>query len=901
MMSALRITRVIAKNLEIAAYAEKEAILPATLLPVLLKLFQYILGLANNQAPPPNISEMIKVIVKILWSCTTSNIPQVLCEDEGMANGWLEVLHATLRLPIHPSAFDDPKAEAWSCVKWVAHVVRRWMQLCAITDSLRPTDKPFSQLFLTWEPKFLEIIMQVVRSRHQGIHTPAKPFVVALEIVTLAIAKKKLYACFQSQIPTLIAENVFPELQFTQADAECWNNNPHEYIRRGNDPMSDIYNEKVVGMHLLEVLLVPTKKFHDKTLMGQFLQFLNSQLSTTDPARKHACLYVIANMDKHIRCHPASADHILEMLHTFVLPDLRSPYPYLRSMAFLVLSKFAKDLAKNEMAFTQSLSIGLDLLFCDTELPVRVTALSGLIRFLRRKESTVLIEPHLERIVFLCFQLMKEVDSEDIIATLERVVDKFGNHLASFTSQLCSTLVRHFMDIHQQWNSVSTTTDADFEDANFGQFESLATAADATLQTLCTLLVSVTHHKEVFASVQPIVAPLINKLLDPESIGYLDGALEVLSTVTFHARPLMTCIWEQFPMMHYVALNGGLDYFAHMLAPIDNFICADPDRFVQSNCVALMHEMCAAVLDLSREMNESEMIAAPKLMETLLQHCKPHRQYLDQYIPRYLDLVVDTLKSKDLFTDQFQLSMFHVILNSFWYNAELTMNYLAGRKLLDIFFRTYLGFLESVRKRLRCYDRKVSVLGLSSMMHMAKPQLVQQLQEICWGFITINHKQYLLEDEEIAKALAEDDDEDVTTTDEDEDSLSENDGEDDPEFWGTDSHHTSGGGGGGGTGKAGRVRYSQGIRVDNSQAQGDEEDMDEFEDEDYWTVLDEVCESVVFRDTLRSGNIAPPPDLDSICDYQVQRLQRRKEYENKVKSEAQSTREEYEAKLKQHR
>ena len=111
--------------------------------------------------------------------------------------------------------------------------------------------------------------------------------------------------------------------------------------------------------------------------------------------------------------------------------------------------------------------------------------------------------------------------------------------------------------------------------------------------------------------------------------------------------------------------------------------------------------------------------------------------------------------------------------------------------------------------------------------------------------------------------------------------MDDEDGEDDPDMWGRgeqEASHTTG-----------RVRYSQGVRVG-----GEQEDEDEFEDEDFWTVLDDVCEAVVLRDTLMAGGCNMPPQLEGMCHYAVQRLEKRKAYENKVKDEARTTRDQYE-------
>eukprot|EP00759_Apiculatamorpha_spiralis_P029223 PhF_6_TR31486/c0_g1_i2/m.46310 len=197
---------------------------------------------------------MMKIILKCLWSATVHYFPVVIRDNEANAVAWLTCMMRALQLPVHTDSMGQTKAPSWQIIKWTGQIVRRWMQVGAVAVTIQPQDLNFTRLFATWEPRFLEIFLTVVRSHQNGIPTPRKPFVLAMEVVTLAVARKTLYGSLHAHIPDLIANNLFAELMFSAEDQEIWDDNPQEFVRRGNDPTSDIYNPRIVAMHLIEVL-----------------------------------------------------------------------------------------------------------------------------------------------------------------------------------------------------------------------------------------------------------------------------------------------------------------------------------------------------------------------------------------------------------------------------------------------------------------------------------------------------------------------------------------------------------------------------------------------------------------------------------------------------------------------
>nr|GMD85475.1 Importin beta-like SAD2 [Ipomoea batatas] len=78
----------------------------------------------------------------------------------------------------------------------------------------------------------------------------------------------------------------------------------------------------------------------------------------------------------------------------------------------------------------------------DLELPVRVDSVFALRTFVEACRDLNEIRPILPQLLDEFFKLMNEVENEDLVFTLETIVDKFGEEMAPYALGLCQNLVR---------------------------------------------------------------------------------------------------------------------------------------------------------------------------------------------------------------------------------------------------------------------------------------------------------------------------------------------------------------------------------------------------------------------------------------------------------------------------
>ena len=79
--------------------------------------------------------------------------------------------------------------------------------------------------------------------------------------------------------------------------------------------------------------------------------------------------------------------------------------------------------------------------FFDSELPVKYTAATSIHKLLVNEEANRFLKPGLKSILQQYLNLMKEIDSEELVNALEEVVSHFKEDIGPFAIELCEQLV----------------------------------------------------------------------------------------------------------------------------------------------------------------------------------------------------------------------------------------------------------------------------------------------------------------------------------------------------------------------------------------------------------------------------------------------------------------------------
>ncbi|KAK1323984.1 hypothetical protein QJS10_CPA02g00514 [Acorus calamus] len=610
----------------------------------------------------------------------------------------------------------------------------------------KPENKAFAQMFQkNYAGKILECHLRLLNIVRSGDYLPDRVINLVLQYLSSSISKNTMYHLLQPHLDVVLFEIIFPLMCFNDNDQKLWNEDPHEYVRKGYDIIEDLYSPRTAAMDFVSELR-----------MSWFHRYDEAPVGVKSYRQKDGALLAIGALcDKLKQTEPYKSE-LEPMLVQHVFPEFNSPVGHLRAkvlpwshVRMVVFRQYSLQrqvfthLAKAAWVAGQYAHINFNdqnnfrnALHCvvsgmrDPELPVRVDSVFALRSFVEACKEF--------------FKLMDEVENEDLVFTLETVVDKFGEEMAPYALGLCQNLASAF------WKCMDMS-EADDEGDDSG-----ALAAVGCLRAISTILESVSRLPHLFVQIEPTLLPIMRRMLTTEGQEVIEEVLEIVSYMTFFSPTISLDMWSLWPLIIEALGDWAIDFFDNILVPLDNFIsrstehfltCKDPD-YRQS-----LWNMLSSVMS-DKNMEDGDIEPAPKLIEVVFQNCKGK---VDQWVEPYLRITVERLRrtEKPYLKCLLMLVMLQKVKKS--------------------------GVRANFRRE---HDKKVCCLGLTSLLALPADQLpVEALGRVFKASLDllVAYKDQLAESEKEDGGDEDDDDMDGLQTDEDEEYDSDKEMGDDTE------------------------------------------------------------------------------------------------------------------------
>ncbi|THU59005.1 hypothetical protein C4D60_Mb03t20430 [Musa balbisiana] len=425
-----------------------------------------------------------------------------------------------------------------------------------------------------------------------------------------------------------------------------------------------------------------------------------------------ALLAIGALCDKLKQTEPYKSE-LERMLVQHVLPEFTSPIGHLRAKAAWVAGQYAHINFSDQNNFRRVFHYVVSGLQ-DPELPVRVDSVFALRSFVEACKDLNEIRPILPQLLDEFFKLMNEVENEDLVFTLETIVDKFGEEMAPYAIGLCQNLAAAF------WRCLGASESDDEAD------DSGALAAVGCLRAISTILESVNRLPHLFVQIEPTLLPIMRKMLSTDGQDVFEEVLEIVSYMTFYSPTISLEMWTLWPLIMDALGDWAIDFFDNILGPLDNYIsrstshfltCKDPD-YQQS----LWNALSSMLSD--KNIDDADIEPAPKLIEVVFQNCKGQ---VDHWVEPYLRITIERLQRAE--RPYLKCLLMLVIADALYYNPSLTLNILHKLGVAAHFFNLWFQMLQEVKRSgtranfKREHDKKVCCLGLISLLGLPADQL----------------------------------------------------------------------------------------------------------------------------------------------------------------------------------
>ena len=721
--------RVLARKYEFKSQPDREPLneIVNVMFPVLVQ----VMGkLTQSDVNAPETVNMMKLVCKTFWSSCYLFVPPILSQPEHF-HAWMSLFRGLLAHP--PPAHPDAQHAWWKLNKWILHIMNRLFAKYANANALKedPNQYPFALLFEEHcACQFLEGIMGLLARLPRGEHVEARSINLSLQYMTHALQRKVTYGVMKPHFHDLMFHVLFPLACFQNEDAELWADDPHEYVRKGYDMLEDLYSPRSQVMHFLMDMasFKNTSKDNLSNLVNHLVQIFNHFIVAAQQqgGRNQAlerqvdgALLILGSLCDTLKRKAPYKSALEQMLHAFVLPLLNHPAGHLRARAVWTLGMFAdckfQEGRGKGSTFATFMASAVGRLQ-DPELPVRVDAAVALRLFVEVVKDLELLRPLLPQLLNEFLKLINEVENDDMITTLEALVEKFQDEIAPFAVSICQQLLASF------WKSLEND---EADDDGMGPL-----AAMGCLRAVSTILESVASIPEIYQELEPVVLPLLFKLISTEGQDVLEEVLDILNYMVFYIPTISLQMWQVWPLMVEAVGDWAIEYFENVIVPMDTFItrgtehfltCKNPDYL--NSAYQLVHKL------FSMDVLEEDIIPGPKLFECIMLNCKGR---VDQYIEPFVMLAVGRLKvaKKTVFKDL----LMQTIANALYYNAALCLQILHKHGLVGEVFTMWFQMIwkEKEKKKTvihfkRENGKKINILGLASLLHVEANQLPPEL------------------------------------------------------------------------------------------------------------------------------------------------------------------------------
>eukprot|EP01112_Ceratiomyxa_fruticulosa_P010852 TRINITY_DN2888_c0_g1_i1.p1 TRINITY_DN2888_c0_g1~~TRINITY_DN2888_c0_g1_i1.p1 ORF type:complete len:1156 (-),score=266.57 TRINITY_DN2888_c0_g1_i1:100-3441(-) len=716
------------------------------------QIFPLLLQVLLHFGPMTDVDSgnIVKTICKIFYSTTHSGVPPYFLE--GSIHDWLNISIQLLERAdtnANNNNIDDDMRNDdpwWKAKKWLAHVYDRFILKYSRKTRSDDTEayKQFKKIYLEngYAVRFINTFLNFLNIKRTGQFLPDRILQISLSYICSCIPYGITFPHIVPHLNIILQEVIFPLLCITPKDEELWSDDPLQYIKQEFDPVLEYYNPRTGASNFLIDLvqyrgIARLNSFMNFIVSNILVPYMSSPPEQRNYFQKDGALAAIGILAQFLKSVPDYKANLESMLIVHVFSEFSSPHKFLRARACWVFSQFPNAPFKQPQSFMNGLKAVVSLMR-DPELPVRIQAALAIRPLIMVKNAKEEIRPILPSILDQCFQMMNEIDNDDLVQTLESIIFCYGEEMSPYAATLCAKITEVFLRCVEK-SGIHSSEDGDiiangyqkvggshaFDDFQPGtNDDSAAMAALQCLTAVLALLKALKKMPQAYAPLEPLLLPILKRGLQHDTLEYLQEILKIITFITYFQKSISPLMWELFPLMYTAFTEFAPDFIEHFLSPFDNYISFGTSVFLSPGTPLSYVDMtCEIFRSIITDPKSSALDSgdAIKLMECVLQNC---RGQVDRIIPPLIELVtnrLETCKSGGL-----RVLLFTLIANCLYYNPALTLHVLESRALTGRVFTLWINNLKSFR---RFCDRKVSVLGLSSIFDMPFSSLPESIQK----------------------------------------------------------------------------------------------------------------------------------------------------------------------------
>ena len=458
------------------------------------------------------------------------------------------------------------KTTDYKLKKWCSYVILKLLRLSQRKKCL------FWQFFEDiYSLNYLKSVINLLIKRKTVIITP-KIFLTLLKYLRFSF-KSKNKSLITDYNEALLFEILIPSLYITKSDEDLWNDDPQEYIRRQEDD-SFLFNKiKTTILQIIQIICENNNFSSNQSYLQLLLKFTFQSFQdktlqpTTKCLLKEALLNILGFLKEIITDDNVIYAKIEELLKLYVFQEFSSPIGFLRAKTCWIFEKY-DFLNFNDKSLVNAVIENITNCLMDTQLPVQYMACVNLNEFIDNEEVQQKLKPILPQILELILKIMDNIDSEEIVYSLESIIESFHDEITPFALELLKHLKNAFFKYNYQENQKISYFSLEEEESDVninsgtiknkrkdikGEEES-EMAAFRCLEAI-KIILSTSLNEHIYQKSSLFLIDLLNYCLKQEGSDYLKQGLEILALIVAGMTKISNEILFYFPILIYLCIG----------------------------------------------------------------------------------------------------------------------------------------------------------------------------------------------------------------------------------------------------------------------------------------------------------------------------------------------------------
>lgn len=435
-------------------------------------------------------------------------------------------------------------------------------------------------------------------------------------------------------------------------------------------------------------------------------------------------------------------------------------------------------------------------------------------------------------------KLSEETDIDALSKPTRALVTTFPDELLPFATDISSQMRDSYLRLI---NEIVEMSNRDPDQATEGVSESdeKTLVAMNILQTLETLLRSVSTAPPIVAQLETILLPVLSISLQHELVELYDELFELAHSITYFQRSISNDMWRFFEQLYGLVKGSGIDFIEELNNVFDNYVSYGGEITEEHKSMLLeIFELSMS----SEHLGANDRVSACKLAgQTLL--CQ---RVGDARLERYVSVAISVVNRKDsaeepIVTKELYANAVELVVTAIYYDPRVGVS--VGDAFLAAWFKELPNFT-------RVHDRKIGILAIIGLMR-ARPdeRLLQAALTLFEGLPAALDARKAAEDEFGREDDDEDDEDDEDIPSDGEDEAEVDDDEDEDE------------------GPSSKSAKRNGVDIEDLLDGDSDEDDDDFEDEEgifgseqlFETPLDKLDTYKLFTRLVQDLQLNPAP------------------------------------------